>query len=240
MATLFSFSECVPRRPAQTSQLELSTNCLHDPATRGRRSERLDLAPDEKLYGTVLVDMDNTLNDWDAQFKWLMRRFHPNVELLEPSQRDQYSIERNYPEEHRERICALTSLKGFWSTMPVAKGAVRALNEMLARGIDVRIVSTPDEQYTGRCAQEKFEWLETNFGAEWKSRLILTSDKTLVKGTCLIDDKPTAMLGVSDPSWKLILFCQPYNRTVSNAAGTLHSWDEWLDTLLPYLQRNSN
>lgn len=76
---------------------------------------------------------------------------------------------------------------GFWATMPPADGAAEALREMVAAGLDVVMVSTPDSICTGRCASEKYDWVERVYGAEWKARLILATDKTWIRGKiCLV------------------------------------------------------
>eukprot|EP01053_Blabericola_migrator_P006323 Blabericola_migrator_1__6322@NODE_3190_length_1958_cov_57_699101_g1974_i1_p1_GENE_NODE_3190_length_1958_cov_57_699101_g1974_i1NODE_3190_length_1958_cov_57_699101_g1974_i1_p1_ORF_typecomplete_len229_score28_20NT5C/PF06941_12/2_7e28HAD/PF12710_7/0_0037Put_Phosphatase/PF06888_12/0_0069HAD_2/PF13419_6/0_021_NODE_3190_length_1958_cov_57_699101_g1974_i189775 len=190
------------------------------------------------MKGTILVDMDNTLNDWDSQFTRLMKYLEPNFPFVEPEQRREYSIENNYPESLRAQILSLTSLRGFWSTMPVAPGAKQALSEMADSGLDVWIVSAPDPDLTGRCAMEKYEWLELNFGPRWKNRLILTQDKTLVHGNLLIDDKPTADVGVrsKEKSWQHVVYCHPYNEAHRCAAQwRLHSWSDWRKVILPAL-----
>lgn len=74
-------------------------------------------------------------------------------------------------------------MAGFWATMPAAKGAIDAVKEMAASGLEVFVLSAPDGRFTGRCAMEKYQWLESHLGAEWKDRLILSTDKTLVQGT---------------------------------------------------------
>lgn len=66
--------------------------------------------------------------------------------------------------------------------MDPAEGAVDALNEMIDIGLIVFIVTTPDSKHTARSAYEKILWIEKHLGSEWKSKTILASDKTLIKG----------------------------------------------------------
>jgi 5'-nucleotidase len=58
-------------------------------------------------------------------------------------------------------------------------------------------------------------WIRHHLGQEFAERTILTRDKTLVRGTILIDDKPSVS-GVMQPEWEHVLFDQPYNRKVTN------------------------
>lgn len=70
--------------------------------------------------------------------------------------------------------------------MSPIEGAISALKDMGDSGLSVFIVTTPDAKYTERSSFEKFLWVEKHLGVEWKARTILTSDKTLVRGTCFI------------------------------------------------------
>lgn len=63
------------------------------------------------------------------------------------------------------------------------------------------------------CAAEKYAWVRQHFGPEWLNRMILTVDKTTVRGDVLIDDKPK-IVGVQHPTWRHLLFNAPYNQTV--------------------------
>eukprot|EP01057_Protomagalhaensia_wolfi_P001359 Protomagalhaensia_wolfi_Nauph_80__1358@NODE_180_length_3278_cov_60_680148_g136_i0_p2_GENE_NODE_180_length_3278_cov_60_680148_g136_i0NODE_180_length_3278_cov_60_680148_g136_i0_p2_ORF_typecomplete_len235_score20_03NT5C/PF06941_12/2_8e34HAD_2/PF13419_6/5_3e05HAD/PF12710_7/0_0003Put_Phosphatase/PF06888_12/0_00052Acid_phosphat_B/PF03767_14/0_41Hydrolase/PF00702_26/0_25_NODE_180_length_3278_cov_60_680148_g136_i015632267 len=199
-------------------------------------------AQDAKLEGIVLVDMDNTLNDWDSQFVRVMKELYPDFQPIDPTQRTDYCMEKNYPPEWTERIQRLAHLRGFWSSMPPAPGAVEAMKEMTDSGLQVWIVSAPDAFLTARCALEKYEWVEAHLGPEWKNRVILAPDKTLVQGDLLIDDKPTATTGTLQDrqSWVHIAYCQPYNmgNRCPGAASRLHNWREWR-SVVPGLLRQA-
>lgn len=70
-----------PPRPLSYSQ-----NCLHDDVPEA------DTQDHKKLNGVVLVDMDNTLNDWDSQFRWVMQQYFPEVPIVPPSERRHYCM----------------------------------------------------------------------------------------------------------------------------------------------------
>ena len=57
----------------------------------------------------------------------------------------------------------------------------------------------------------------------------MTSDKTVVRGDVLIDDKP-AITGAHHPVWKQLLFEAPYNRHVTDRP-RLTKWSE-VETML--------
>eukprot|EP00921_Rhytidocystis_pertsovi_P004836 GHVQ01008408.1.p2 GENE.GHVQ01008408.1~~GHVQ01008408.1.p2 ORF type:complete len:273 (+),score=23.30 GHVQ01008408.1:423-1241(+) len=194
--------------------------------------------PMELAHQVVLIDMDNTLVDWDSQFYSLMSRLHPRVPLLSLDKRLNWSIQDNYPSEHESAILALTDEPEFWRTMPPMDGGVDAVKSMAARGLSVYIVSTPDPIHTSRCAKEKFDWIECHLGSKWKSRVILASDKTLIRGDILIDDKPSVCHGSHDPAWIHVLFHHAYNKKETEKPRVI-KWDNWWQVLADVVQKRT-
>lgn len=94
---------------------------------------------------------------------------------------------------------------------------------MVAKGYRVFFCTSP-VLTSGSCPSEKFEWVRKHFGPGWVSRIVLTSDKTLVRGDVLIDDKPK-ISGCQSPSWKQLIFDAPYNEHVLGAR--LKKWADW-------------
>lgn len=86
------------------------------------------------------------------------------------------------------------------------------MHELLDAGLDVRICTAPINAYQ-HCVSEKFAWVERHLGHEWIKRIILTKDKTWVRGDILIDDKPH-ITGSVQPTWVHYLYDQPYNRII--------------------------
>ena len=58
-------------------------------------------------------------------------------------------------------------------------------------------------------AGEKMVWVGAVLGNDWKKRVVITSDKTLIKGALLIDDK-IDIKGAANPEWEHIVFSRPY------------------------------
>lgn len=102
-------------------------------------------------------------------------------------------------------------------------GSVDAVRQMVSRGYKVLFCTSPVLTST-HCAGEKVEWIRENFGPAWVSRLVLTSDKTMVRGDVLIDDKPR-ITGGAQPAWRQLLFDAPYNAEVSTPR--IRAWCEW-------------
>ena len=52
----------------------------------------------------ILVDMDNTLCDWEGAFEEMMTKHYPDVPLVSRSQRMSWNHADDYPEEYREIV----------------------------------------------------------------------------------------------------------------------------------------
>lgn len=104
-------------------------------------------------------------------------------------------------------------------------GGVDALKRLVASGFEVMICTSPvaNSRY---CAQEKWEWVREHLGDAWLKRLILTCDKTTVRGDFLIDDKP-CIVGSQQPLWTQIVFDAPYNATIElGCRRRLRRWND--------------
>lgn len=82
---------------------------------------------------------------------------------------------------------------------------------------------------------EKYLWVEKHLGREATNRLILTKDKTLVRGDILIDDKPH-IAGAMRPQWKHIVYDAPYNRERKDVPRM--TWQNWRNVLAGELYRS--
>jgi len=178
---------------------------------------------------TVLVDMDNTIVDWDRQFakNWMQssEAEEGDAELIRG--RSNFEMEENFAEgPRRERAKALMKEKGFYEALHPFEGAIDALRNMEAAGALVVLCTSPHPFCAGECANEKFRWVEKHLGKEWESNLIITRDKTFVKGDILVDDKPK-VTGRVAPSWVQVHYGKAYNVGVGGVAGRLDAWSEW-------------
>jgi len=111
---------------------------------------------------------------------------------------------------------------GFILGLQPVPGALQALHEMQEAGDDVWILTSPLTRYNN-CVGEKFAWVDRHLGSDWVRRVILTKDKTMVRGDVLIDDKPE-VTGCLTPTWEHLVFEAGYN------VGAPHrrvNWDNW-------------
>jgi 5'(3')-deoxyribonucleotidase len=110
----------------------------------------------------VYVDMDDVLCDYTLVY-------HETLTI---------NPEIKYPQ----------SQYGFFVNLPVIQGAVDAVNALMqSKTYEVYILTAPSARnplsYT-----EKRVWIEQHFGDEFVEKLIICSNKGLLKGDYLIDD----------------------------------------------------
>jgi 5'-nucleotidase len=174
----------------------------------------------------VLVDMDGVIADFDAAFDAVWRGRYPNRKPSESAWEHQRIVDR-YPEEYRADIYEVLTAPGFTRNMPEVEGAVDGVRSMQAAGLEVYICTSPLSNYSNN-VPEKFGWVEEHLGSAWTKRLVITKDKTVVRGRYLIDDAPVVR-GALDPEWEHIIYGRSYNRHIVNSRRL--SWNNWKDVL---------
>ena len=175
----------------------------------------------------ILIDMDGVIADFDGEFLKRWRERHPDKLYFPLEQRTEFYVKDQYPEELKPLVEEILLEPTFFRDMMPIAGAQAALTEMDALGLDVFICTSPFSTYQN-CVLEKYQWVDNFLGTQWVNRIILTRDKTLVKGDILIDDKPQ-VTGVEVPSWEHVIYDRPYNRGVDKRRLT---WATWREVLL--------
>lgn len=174
----------------------------------------------------ILVDMDGVIADFDGEFLQRWRTRHPDKVYYPLEQRTLFYVKDQYPDELKPLVAEILLEPNFFRDMMPMEGAIESLREMQSLGMDVFICSSPLTTYQN-CVREKYEWVEHMLGADWVKKLILTKDKTLVRGDYLIDDKPQ-ITGADTPTWEHILYDRPYNSNIDKRRLT---WKNWKDVL---------
>lgn len=117
------------------------------------------------------------------------------------------------------------SAPGLFLSLPPLEGAIEALHEMLEAGHDVRLVTSPMAS-NPTCASDKFAWVAKHLGTPWTHRLVITDDKTIIRGDVLFDDKGE-ITGSMKPEWQQILVDQPHNRYASKPLPRIADLTHW-------------
>lgn len=174
----------------------------------------------------ILIDLDGVIADFEKAFyeEWYNR--HPDKTIVLPEERTKFYIRDEHPEV-AHLIREIYNMPGFFLSFPVIPGSIEALKEMLNRGHEVFICSSPSSE-NDNCIPEKIRWIKEHLGNDFIRRIIITKDKTLVKGDVLIDDRPE-VTGVAKPEWELIIFDRPYNKHIKDRKRI--TWDNWQNIL---------
>ena len=168
--------------------------------------------------------MDGVIADWGAGYNARLD-LRGECAALIPRHEDQvtFDLHADRTEAEIAIIREIMVEDGFYSELEPIPGAKQALKAMLKAGHDVRLVTSPWVS-NPTCASDKFNWVVKHYGSHWGARVIITTDKTLVRGDILIDDKPEVK-GSMVPTWEHVYFTQPYN--ISGDRRRINSWDEW-------------
>jgi len=176
----------------------------------------------------ILIDMDGVIADFDQEFLQRWRDRHADKFYIPVEERTVFYVKDEYPEELKPLVAEILLESSFFRDMLPVPGAQEALTEMRDMGLEVFICSSPLSTYN-HCVLEKYEWVEKHLGPAWTKQVILTKDKTIIKGNFLIDDKPSITGAQDPPEWEHILYDRPYNRETNKRRIT---WDNWRNILL--------
>ncbi len=167
----------------------------------------------------VLIDMDGTLFDFDIKILEAVQRYDSSVN------KDNMWTKINENPELKKIKNQTEFANGFFYTLPLIPGAKEAINRMIERGWKVYICSSPSVT-SDDCHSSKNRIMKDIFGEELARRLILTKDKTMVRGDVLIDDR-SKITGQYEPIWGHICFKNGYERTEeTNAVDVLKGWSD--------------
>src|SRR3989344_3001264 len=175
----------------------------------------------------ILIDQDGPLADFQGGFleKWQAR--FPKEFFVPIHKRKNFYVRDDYPEDLRDKVETIYCEPGFFLNLQPVKGSIEAINVMLELGHDVRICTSPLSRYEN-CVLEKYQWVEKHLGGDFTKRIVLSKDKTIVRGKLLIDDKP-AIEGGETAEWEHILYDCPYNQEVGNNRRL--TWVNWKNVL---------
>lgn len=173
----------------------------------------------------ILVDLDGVIADWGAEYDSMLDSFGEEAAGI-PRHADQRTFNLNEGRTAREKVIihSIMCEPGFYSRLTLLPGARNALHEMRDAGHDVRIVTSPFIS-NPTCASDKLNWIMDRLGQSWAQRTIITTDKTLVRGNYLIDDRPV-IIGAASPMWDHVVLTQPYNLHITDKL-RLDSLAEW-------------
>jgi len=172
--------------------------------------------------------MDGVIADFEGDFLKRWKVLHPEKEFIPLEERKGFYVRDQYPEKYKDHVQEIYLSPGFYRNLPPLPGAIKALREIKNILNNVFLCTSPMLPKYENCVLEKFHWVYEHLGSEWVDNIILTRDKTIVKGDILIDDKPV-IKGSVEPEWEHIIYDQPYNR--NNTTNRRLTWFDWKDVL---------
>lgn len=176
----------------------------------------------------ILFDMDGPFAHWSAGVNRLLADADPTFPVVEPDLWREYYGYHDAEPHHIEVLRKVQRASGFYGSLEPVEGSHEALEYAAARA-EVFFCSTPDP-LNPTCESEKKTWLAENYDPYWAGRLVLTSDKTIVAGDVLIDDKPE-ITGLISPTWTHLLFGKSYNTDVVTDFRVKSDWSNFPEVL---------
>jgi len=175
----------------------------------------------------VLLDQDGPLADFDLALAGVLFSLGLDAEVLRRTTwHTSDDIESCFGVEAARAVQEAVYRAGFFRSLPVKSGAVEAVRVLESAGCDVFICTAPSLRNPS-CASDKMLWVADHFPS-LRRKVVVSKDKTLVRGHVLVDDKPEVQ-GLLAPVWQHVLFKTSGNAHV-NAPLNLASWSdvEWL------------
>lgn len=168
---------------------------------------------------TVLVDMDDTIESLlSAWVERLNRSFGTEVN---PDEVSEWDISKSFPTLTKEQVYSPLLCDDFWySVMPI-DGASDALQQLIADGHRVLIVTTSAYQ-TLRTKMDVVLFGYFPF-LTWND-VIITSHKQLVRGDVLVDD---GVHNLEGGDYMKVLMDAPHNRSYDAEANDMIRVKNW-------------
>lgn len=176
----------------------------------------------------ILVDMDNTMVDYSTPIADAIK----NEGNVDANPDNWFTFTNQKPLKQIQK--KTQSEPHFFFDLKPIDGAIECLKQLDSLGYIMFIVSSPSVN-SKTCHSDKSNWLKEHMGEYWARRLILTKDKTLIIGDYLIDDRENISGIIETPTWKHIMFTQPYNINIENVL-RLNEWT--LESVLRLISDN--
>lgn len=184
--------------------------------------------------GTVLVDMDGVLVDFDQRIREVINEERPELHpywLPEVKYARQYPPREHfynaddYPKDQRDYVRSISDRPGFFRSLQPFSNALDGWQRIINLGYTPQICSSPIDT-NPTCIEDKLEWLEQYFVPKFGRYVVetatLNGHKVEYDGIALIDDKPKVR-DSEGAKWTHIIWTQPYNKDV-NTDFRLDSW----------------
>ncbi len=170
----------------------------------------------------ILVDCDGVLADLDGYLWDCCLEAGVRLDISSRDEQTKYLLTDHIPDPwHRGAIRDFIDGSRVFKDLPVLEGAQDGMNE-LSKVADVWICTKPLD--TDRwCLYDKRNWVEKHF-PEFVEKLILCSDKSMIKADMLLDDAP-AIDWIIKAEWEPVVYNQPHNMHKKSVFYDFPHWD---------------
>lgn len=168
---------------------------------------------------TILVDIDDTIeNLLQAWICWLNAQYDQHVNWWEVNDWD---ISKFYPGLTKAQVFEPLHQETFWYRVLPKYDATVYLRRLFDEGFDIYLCTSTDY----RNVKPKYEAIiKTYFPYIHWSKVIVASNKQMIKADYLIDDGPHNLIG---GSYKKILFSAPHNMDFDAEGNDMYRVTNW-------------
>ena len=150
-------------------------------------------------------------------------------------QRTEFAFYRDASPEVQEVVLEVMNHPDLYRRLKADPKVTAAFKATADAGHTNRFASSP---WTGNrtCMQDKEDFIANTFGEDVRKHLILTHDKTVLRGDVLVDDKPELKgLFENDLQFMHVLPTQPYNKHIDTPY-RIDDFETDLSTFLTWLE----
>ena len=158
----------------------------------------------------VLIDMDGVIADLDRHQLDIYRQENPDYPFIPLTERNVWSgqthhqFSEKFGQKYGDTLWEIVLRKNFFRTIPAVKPAIENIKILMENELYEIFFCTSPCRGNPHSASEKIEWIAEHFGDFYTRKMIITQDKTVVRGDFLIDDKHQVK-GSDVPSWRHVL-----------------------------------
>lgn len=171
----------------------------------------------------VLVDMDGVIAKWLPGVIRICGELATEAGIDNPLSLEHASWEMMTGDPVRDQIVAAAmNHPDLYRALEPEDGAVEGVKLLQAEVGEVLFASTA--MLSNPMAHSaKAHWTDEVYGNGWHEKLILTHDKTALRGVVLVDDKHK-ITGLMTPLWQHIVYDRNYNQATPGPR--IHDWSE--------------
>ena len=154
----------------------------------------------------ILIDVDDTIEDLiPAWVEWLNSKHNLSVKYEEI---DCWEIYRKFPMLNKEEVFEPLFVDDFWKTVKPKKDAVLYVHKLFEDGYDLYLCTNSNIE----TIKNKREYIIDTYFPYLKDKMIIISNKQMLRADFLIDDNPNNLIG---GTYNKILFSCAHNKDLN-------------------------